>query len=1039
MELSDFLQILGNEMEADNSVRSEAENAYTDLLKQNVPLVVNLHIQHLFSESTASLKSLSLIHLHHIYKLFDSKNLVVPQEATDLVCSNLLTLFEIKEFGPNEIGNVVFIVAYIGAFYISRDIYVELPNQLLANCKNFESPHFSSYMACLSQIIMRLPNCEIQINMEEVLGIITTCFSEGADAVYNISAIKVLFALVTNRNIGFNESLVEQAPHVSEVLVQLTGDSQYQLLSDIDVFVVLYSPFFAGTMNTIIEALLTVATNAENEEQSRTKALSATTKLIEKESGACVEFLGDIVNAFISIGCEITEDDWCVLEEEVTLSEYSLQRLGALFEVPEISSQAIEITMGAVRELIESEEWEPEYTALVALEKIISADQAQTAASLEDIVEIIIGNMSNEYPMCRSAAARAMSSACTTYKPTLQETYTDNIITTYLAVIGEDEVPKSLSDMIFSLGKYCHECSSSIIIQYVPQILESINPYIRSDDPKIRSDVIVCVNVFAAKLKMDFAECYPTMAEWVGEILPEEVSPEETVVRANAIEMVSLMGYCTDQETFAVNAKDYMDIFTSWDFDSLTSYEYEKLMAAFSAIAKLAPEVFFQYLDGIFTYLYNDATSSLKPAVHKEFSNEYHDSKDTTTYLFNNCVIEVNSSDCTKRVATISTLGTLLETLGREEAFQEYLGRIKKAFGNNLFNFFYKNLVETSIVCLFEFFDIYTPPATPEGAELLKKFGGKFISMMIKVVESTVVSNIVSCAIKHIISAIKILVQYEAFTSTTVIREMLAILPKFDEVNSQLKDKTYQETIDAEYGALINVWFELFTEDALALFEEIKEIYPINVPEPRLIALDLWSNLYAFTDCDDEDLLSRLIQNVFNGIGSDSQVVSKSSSLCLVRLFKKSQFLDETTQEAIAIILTVTKNMVSRETIDAAMVALGVILMSGCEISDREGVLASWVEQLPILTKYNDTESCYEFFITMIGESVLQVTPDLLVKLIHIVAQLLDTKIVSQEIIGRFHELFTGLRENPEICAAFDECIERVEISEKQRIIAFIQ
>jgi hypothetical protein len=1039
MDFGDFLQILSQEMEGDNHVRMEAERKYTLLLSQDVSLVVNFHMEHLLSESTKSLKSLSLIHLQHIYKLFDVKNLVMPQEITELVCSHLLSLFEIKEFGPSEMGNVVFIVAYIGAFYIARDIFVELPNQLLALCKDFSSPYFSSYMACLSQIIIRLPNYELQIDAGEALGIVSSCFAEGSDAIYNISAIKILFALVTNRNVGFDENLVALAPNVAEVLVKLSGDPLYQLLSDIDVFVALYSSFFAETMGIMIEALLTVASNAEIEEQSRTRAISATTKLVQNESAACVEFLGDIIRAYINIGCEITEKDWLTIDYDITLSEYALERLGMLFLVSDISSQAIEITMGAVRELIDSEEWENTYTALVALVKIISADSAQTAASLEEIATIIITNMSNETPMCRSAAANAMSSACTMYKPAIQEAYNDDIITTYLTVIAAGGIPQSLADMIYSLGKYCQECPSALIIPHVAQILEIIKPFIEIDDPKIQSYVIVCVNVFAEKLKIDFAEFYPTMAEWVGAILPAEISPETTILRASAIEMVSLMGYCTDTETFAVSADECMKIFTSWDYDSLTFNEYEKLMAAFSTIAKLTPSVFLQYIDGIFTYLYNEATSQLKPAVHKEFSNEYHDSKETITYYFNNCVIEVNSGDNIRRIATIYTLGTLLETLGHEEAFKQYMGRTKQALGNNLFKFFYKNLVETSISCLFKFFDIITPPTSEEDVQQLSKFGEKFISMMIKVVESTVVPTIVSCAINHIRLAIQILVANGVFKSTNVIRDLLALVPKFDEANSQLKDPTNQQIIDAQYGALITLWFELFTEDAVALIEEIREVYPLTETEPRLLALELWVNIYIFTDCSNDDLQSQLIHNVFNGIGSDSPYVSTTCFFCLARLFKKSQFLEETIQEAIAIILSVSNDFISKRVIDAAMIALGVILMSGCEIINREEVLSSWVDNLPIMTKHEDTDNCYEFFLSMIESGEIQITPDLIMKITLIIAKLCNSKVVSDTIMEHFHALACGLRENAEICPVFDECIEKAEISDKQRIVAFLQ
>ena len=255
MDFETFVQLISNQLIEDNEARREAEHQYIIFLKTNVSETIELLIQVLLSDCEKKIKILCLIHLLHIYRIGPT----LPDLTNQLVCENLLGFFSIKDFGENEMPNVTYTVAFIGSFYLFRDIYINLPNQIIELCSDLSNPLVIYYMDCLHQIITRLPDKEPQYTKEGILQLITSCLQDGIDASIMIQAIKILFALVKNQSIGLDPTLMEIAPFIPNMISNFNGDNLYQLLSDLNLFVTIYSSFFGNCMEQMMESLLNVA------------------------------------------------------------------------------------------------------------------------------------------------------------------------------------------------------------------------------------------------------------------------------------------------------------------------------------------------------------------------------------------------------------------------------------------------------------------------------------------------------------------------------------------------------------------------------------------------------------------------------------------------------------------------------------------------------------------------------------------------------------------------------------------------------------
>lgn len=1040
MNLGDFRNLLELHLTDNNEQRAQAESAYITLLQQDSSQVVCLHVENLFQPGPVKLKCLGLIHLCHIYRKMAKVNgLMLSQQCNEYLMSNLLNFFRIPEFTTQEMSIVEFTVALLGAYYISRNFNIELPNQLLALCHDLESPLFQSYMTCLSQIIKRIPTSQLVLDTDGSLQLVTNCLTSDFPPIYSSSAMKILFALV--EKVGPIDSLRALAPNVCTAISNFTGDLLFQALSDLNIFANKYPHYFSETFQSIIEVLLAISSNAELPEYCRSKAIANMTILIHRMPELCQDILGGIIEGYINIGCEVTEEDFNILDEDITICGYALYQLGGIICNTDLGLLAISICNEAISQLLSTDVWENIYTGLIVLEKVISAGPDSTLTNLGNYLSLILPHMTSDNPIIRTAACDTLSKAASIYQPQIQNDYYSEILPVYINLISNDDNERSCGAAISSLGEYCSYCSPQVLQEYCNQIVEVIVPPGQQGDSVIQGHVIGCINVLLSKLKSPFADNYHQILNTLMSSLQNQYDPRTSDVRARVLELVKLRSECVAPEVLAQDLADMMNVFLQWDWNILDSDEYSQLLSCISAFARIIPAEFLNYTTDVLTKLIEIANTPIMPVVHQEFQSEFNESNDTIPYFIDNSVIEVSKSEVSKRVNTILTIDSILSVLGMEECCQNFWGSIKKVLGACLLAHVYPTLPENALSCFQRFFTLYAQVGSPDYSQLAK-FGAKFIHLSLKLAHLTPNISHLPAVVKYLRYATVKLATYNVFSNMDLLEQVLNIDNLADARCAEMQViPPDRELLDTEIGEFITMWLRLYPQNAVEIVSNLKDVYPLVSENVRPLTLHVWVLFFTFTQCSDEKLHSDLIREVFNSACNDSIVATLNAFLCLSRLASFTALNDETLREAFAIIASRLESpSISnfKEVVDAAMIANAAMLPSEYLSKDiYDEFIKIFIDKMPIMTKFDETEGAYNFFMEMIESGHISIDIPIITKLIQIVVALFQQDIVSQAMYQRICAIFTANAGNEQFVAIVRELIQQSDLK-TQRVFSIL-
>ncbi|EAY12316.1 hypothetical protein TVAG_161220 [Trichomonas vaginalis G3] len=921
-------------------------------------------------------------------------------------------------------NNVAFTVALISAYYVSRDPNVNIPNQLLSLCHDFESHLFQPYMTCLSQIIMRIPSDQLNLDPESSLQLVTNCLQPSIDPIYSSSAMKILFALV--ENVGAVDSLKNLAGNICQAISSFSGDTLFQALSDLNIFTPKHSDFFSDILTDIIQVLLEISLNTENAEQSRMKALLNMNILILQMPSLCSDFLGDIIEGIIRIGCEVTIEDYLLSDEDFTYSQYALDRLGEIILDDTLAPLAISICNEAVSQLLSSYIWENTYVGIVILEKIIRAGSDYTISFLGDYISLILPHVTDEAPIIRTAACNTLSIASTIYQPTIQNQYASTIIPVFVQLIDQDADEKSCCVAIRSLSEFCQFCTPTTLEEYCDQILAVIvNHGLADGNEDFQSNVIGCVNVFIPKLKKPFLDNYNQLLITI--ISNLQTMTDKPNVRARTLEMI----YLKNEYSLMTNEiTDLMSLFLSWDWELLSIDEYQNLTKCVLSFSMFNTPEFINFAPEIMNKLILILMNAKNPTVHPEFQSDFIQNSDTIPLLCDNSVIEISKSEISKLKSTILTIDRILSVIGTQNCITPFWGQIKKVYGDCMLLNIYPTLPECAIHCFVRFFSLYNE-IDDEKHTKLQKFGSTFINICLKLANITANMMILATIVRHLRFSVVKLANFGVLDSQNLLNQIFQIDELVEsKINKKEMIDTERDCLDSEIGEFLAMWLKLFPNDSETVLSNLIEKYPINFENTRPLTLDIWVLWFTISQCQDERLHSDLIKCVFNQTGSPSIYVTLNAFLCLNRLARFTQLNEETLQDAVVtVISSLDRSSISnnKEIVGSAMIALSSLLQN-LEKETNENLLV-FVDKFPLTTNFEDIDITYSYFLSLIESEQFQMDKNLMQILINVMVFVSNNEIISLENMNRLKTVFQGITQNESLVHVLIDLLQNSDMS----------
>jgi len=966
-----FLELLSRQLVQNNEVRQHAEQEYMKLVKDHVSSVIQYHFLIIYSKTTKTLKSLSLIHLQHIYEhLDDIEFQKIHQDVHDFVIKNLVGFFEILEFQNDQMENVSFVVARIASVYMDFGAFSHFPDLLFSLSKNNVSTMFSAYINCLSQCIKLINHEKIQLNFDEAINVVQSSLISNENPSLSVSSLRLLYSIAEMR--GVCDEILVFAPFISQLLQTVPETVLFQMICDLNLFVVIQPNFFLYSLESIYNSLLMIASNTEYLEANRLRSIDTTIRLLRKMPDESIDFLSDIISVLLQIGTEI---DDCTYDDETnqSLSTFTLNQIAYIAAITSIQDKFFPIITEFISSLLDDGSWQCFYTAIYILGVSFCSDNSYLMGNIDQVIFLLLKSLNHDHPFCRIVSYTSLSQISEKAKQIVYESYHDQIVNSYLESISREDSFLVLSKAFLSLSAYIYTCPPTKVKESYENILMFLMDYLSIENSDIQSSVLRCINVFAHTAKKLMSQFYPTMISWAQEILCRQLPPEYISVRSRAIEMVSHAGYCVESNLFENDSVFFLNMFLEWDWESLPSCEFEQLMLFLFTIAKLVPKVFLKETDSIFQRLLTIATKEPAAIIHKPFSTAIQHSKDRVPLLYSRSIlVEIYTDDLSSLASSMWAIDQVFSILYQESEMTSFHRQIKKICGKRCLNHYHAPLAISALHCLSVFGEIYS-----KYPDQLTLFNIKFLRTLLKVLSDTRDSSLSYHALTHIRNTLKSQISLNAITDSQI-SEIILSMYSFDidypkrceNEHSKTEFGLIRSEIDFAMASVFHFLFMSFNDILVSfLSKNLNDWLPIDIEEPRVLSISLWTDYIIACQLFEERVFSDLIQFVLNSIGNNNVYIVETSYLCLSRIIRTGELDEETNRDNAAIILSSMDSFntpESKSSYDAGIIALSSLLESGCELPDRNQCINSFVNRMPLTTDFPETNQTIKTFVDLL-------------------------------------------------------------------------
>jgi len=379
----------------------------------------------------------------------------------------------------------------------------------------------------------------------------------------------------------------------------------------------------------VVDAMLSVAEHDQLEDGTRQLATEFLVTLTEARDRApgmmrkLPNFVPRLFDCLCAFLLDVEDDpEWhtCDKEEDGDAGE------GERYEVGQECLDRVAIALGANSVLpcaartvpallADAADWRKRHAALVAMAQIA---EGCVKGMLKDvngaIAPCVQAATSDPHARVRWAAVNGIGQLCTDLGPKMQEKAHAQVLPALLGAM-EDPSHRVQAHAAAAMVNFSEQCPPEHMAPYLDQLMNKLMQMLQGRSKMVQESALTALASVADNAGTVFAKYYDAVLPFLKQILVAAEGKEHRMLRAKAVECISLVGMAVGKERFAADAKEVMDMLMRLqaggfeDDDATTSY----MQQAWTRLCKCLGQDFIPYLAVVMPHLLKSA--QLKPDV----------------------------------------------------------------------------------------------------------------------------------------------------------------------------------------------------------------------------------------------------------------------------------------------------------------------------------------------------------------------------------------------------------------------------------------
>ncbi|KAK3026369.1 hypothetical protein RJ639_040458 [Escallonia herrerae] len=642
-----FETLISHLMSSSNDQRSQAESIF-NLCKQTDPNSLVLKLAHLLQLSPhVEARAMSAILLRKQLTRDDS---YVWPRLTASTQSSLKSIFLTcvqREEAKTIIKKLCDTISELASGILPENGWPELL-PFMFQCVSSDSPKLQeSAFLIFAQLSQYIGDTLIP-HIKHLHGVFLQCLTTSSSSDVRIAALSAVInfiqclsssadrdrfqdllpAMMTTLTEALNSGQEATAQEALELLIELAGTEprflRRQLVEVVGSMLQIAEAesLEEGTRHLAIEFVITLA-------EARERAPGMMRKLpqfISRLFAILMKMLLDIEDDPAWHSAE-TEDEDAGESSNYSVGQECLDRLaialGGNTIVPVASEQ--------LPAYLAAPEWQKHHAALIALAQIAEGCSKVMIKNLEQVVNMVLGSFQDPHPRVRWAAINAIGQLSTDLGPDLQVQYHQRVLPALAAAMDDFQNPRVQAHAASAVLNFSENCTPDILTPYLDGVVSKLLVLLQNGKQMVQEGALTALASVADSSQEHFQKYYDAVMPYLKAILVNANDKSNRMLRAKAMECISLVGMAVGKDKFRDDAKQVMEVLMSLQGsqmetdDPTTSY----MLQAWARLCKCLGQDFLPYMSVVMPPLLQSA--QLKPDViitSADSENEIDESDD---------------------------------------------------------------------------------------------------------------------------------------------------------------------------------------------------------------------------------------------------------------------------------------------------------------------------------------------------------------------------------------------------------------------------
>ncbi|GKA65282.1 importin-5-like protein [Tanacetum coccineum] len=276
-------------------------------------------------------------------------------------------------------------------------------------------------------------------------------------------------------------------------------------------------------------------------------------------------------------------------------------------------------------------EWQKHHAALIALAQIAEGCSKVMIKNLEQVVSMVLNSFQDPHPRVRWAAINAIGQLATDLGPDLQVQFHQRVLPALAGAMDDFNNPRVQAHAASAVLNFSENCTPDILTPYLDGIVSKLLVLLQNGKQMVQEGALTALASVADSSQEHFQKYYDAVMPYLKAILINANDKANRMLRAKAMECISLVGMAVGKDKFRDDAKQVMEVLMSLQGsqmeadDPTTSY----MLQAWARLCKCLGQDFLPYMNVVMPPLLQSA--QLKPDViitSADSDNEIDESDD---------------------------------------------------------------------------------------------------------------------------------------------------------------------------------------------------------------------------------------------------------------------------------------------------------------------------------------------------------------------------------------------------------------------------